>query len=107
VGQNAFIGPGKFSYTIVNDSDNEAFVSMVAALTVSTDPNPVITNQDLQRLMSPHSSFVQDNFTIFAQKSFDQAGQVTTTASLTFSLFPSGQVIFGDSVQCQFNVVAS
>ena len=102
VGQNAMIGPGKFSYIIVNDSDDEAFVSMVAALTVSTDPNPVFTNQDLQRLISPHSSFAQGEFTIFGQKSFDQPGQVTTTASLTFTLFPSGQVIF-DSITSTAN----
>ena len=107
VGENVIIGPGTFSYTIVNESDQEAFVSMVAALTVSTNPDPVFTNEDLQRLIAPHSSFVQDEFTIFGQKAFDQAGQVTTTASLTFSLFPSGQVIFSDKVVCQFNVVAA
>ena len=67
VGQQPMIRPGKFSYIIVNDSDDEAFVSMVAALTVSTDPNPVFTNQDLQRLISPHSSFAQGEFTISAK----------------------------------------
>jgi hypothetical protein len=104
VGQITTIGPARFSYTIVNDSDDEAFVSMVAALAVSIAPDPIFTEQDLQRFVAPHSSFVRDTFTIFGQRTFDQAGQVTTTATLTFNLFPSGQLIFNDQVVCQLNV---
>ncbi len=103
--QNAIIGPATFSYTIVNDSDDEAFVSMVAALNVSTRPEPVFTEQDLQRFLAPHSTFARDSFTITGRAAFDQTDQITTTATLTFTLFPSGQVIFKDSVVCQFNVV--
>jgi hypothetical protein len=103
--QNAIIGPATFSYTIVNDSDDEAYVSMVAAINVSTRPDPVFTEQDLQRFLAPHSSFARDSFSITGRAAFDQTGQITATATLTFTLYPSGQVIFSDSVVCQFNVV--
>jgi hypothetical protein len=105
VNQNVTIGPASFSYTIVNDSDVEVLVSRVAALTVSTQSDPLFTDEDQQRLIAPHSSFAQDDFSIFGNSAFGQPGQVTAAGSLTFNVVSSGQVIFSDRTVCQFNVV--
>jgi hypothetical protein len=104
-GTNGRYGPATFKYTIVNDSDQEVFVSMVATLSVATDPPASMTNQDLNRLIAPHTSFQKPEFTLFGFRVFDESGLVTVTAAITFSLFPSGVVIFTDQTNCQLSVV--
>ena len=65
VGQNSVYGPATFQYQLVNDSSNEAYVSMIATLTDSADPTRISSFSDLNRYLAPGFSYTQLEFALY------------------------------------------